>query len=418
MKKIVFMAVILLLASVFILSTICWAEKTTISFIGMKQAGYRPQEMDAIARSFEKMHPDITVKTTYVSYDALHDKLVTSLAAGGKAFDVMPVDDIWLAEFVEAGWLYDMSAKIPREMRSGIGETWWKEVSTYKGKTWIVPWYPGIVFFYYNDRMLKEAGISDPPRTWDEFAEQCQKIKNKGIVEYPAIWPWAQRECSICAFVTLLYGFGAEFFDKNRNPVFNSKQGVEALTWMVNSVKEGLSNPASVVSVEEEVRHTFSQGAAAFSINWDYQYTLANDPKESKVAGQVKMALMPAQGDIVSATNQGSMGYGIAADSDHKDAALSYLFYFTSKEIQKKYAHLIIPVWTSLYDDPELIKEIPVLLSMFAKQMPYSHGRPDVPYYMELSKTLQVAIQEALLERKSPKRALDDAVKEIKRISG
>ncbi len=52
------------------------------------------------------------MNATFVSYDALHDKLVTALAGGGRAFDVMLVDNTWLAELASAGWLLDVTDRV------------------------------------------------------------------------------------------------------------------------------------------------------------------------------------------------------------------------------------------------------------------------------------------------------------------
>ena len=46
---------------------------------------------------------------------------------------------------------------------------------------------------------------------------------------------------------------------------------------------------------------------------------------------------------------------------------------------------------------------------MFSEQFPYAIVRPKVAYYVEGSKALQLAIQEALTKQKSAKQALDDA---------
>jgi multiple sugar transport system substrate-binding protein len=414
-KKMVTLMAGLLVVMLLVSSTFGQA-KTTLRFIGMKQAALTTEEMNAIAREYEALNPDIEIITTYVSYDALHDKQVAALAAKSKAFDFVNVDCIWFPEFVEAGWLWDVSDKIPSEMRKDILKASLDTV-TYKGKLWGMPWLVDAKYFFYNGNILNQAGISNPPRTWEEFTEQSQKIKNAGLVEYPTIWCWSQHECSICDFVILLYGFGSKFIDKNFNPVFNDKYGVEALTWMVNSMEKGISNPASTVSVEEDVRHTFSQGKAAFAINWLYMYDLANDPKESKVAGQVKMALIPAASrQIKSATVDGSMAYAISAFSENKEAAWKYLQYFCGKDVQKRYSAHMLPTWKSLLADPELLAAQPITLPMFGEQYPYAHLRPTVPYYMEFSKILQVAIQNALTGKKSPEQALNDATEEVKRI--
>ena len=47
--------------------------------------------------------------------------------------------------------------------------------------------------------------------------------------------------------------------------------------------------------------------------------------------------------------------------------------------------------------------------SMFAEQFKYAVLRPNIPYYLEGSTALQLALQEALTGQKTPKEALDAA---------
>ena len=63
---------------------------------------------------------------------------------------------------------------------------------------------------------------------------------------------------------------------------------------MKKTLDDGLTNPDSREYLEEDVRKVFSNGEAAFALNWTYMYELANDPKESKVAG--KVGIVPAPG--------------------------------------------------------------------------------------------------------------------------
>ncbi len=70
-------------------------------------------------------------------------------------------------------------------------------------------------------------------------------------------------------------------------PAFQTGGGLKALQYMVQTVKDGITNPNSKEFLEEDVRRVFQNGEAAFALNWTYMYNLANDPKESKVAGQV-----------------------------------------------------------------------------------------------------------------------------------
>lgn len=53
-----------------------------------------------------------------------------------------------------------------------------KEMVTYDGKIYAYPWNlePATLLFYRKD-MLSEAGVANPPKTWDELYSACSKIK-------------------------------------------------------------------------------------------------------------------------------------------------------------------------------------------------------------------------------------------------
>src|SRR5512139_1172984 len=95
-------------------------EKTVIRGLFMKQAGYQESDIESITAEFEQANPDIDVQTEYVSYEALHDKIVTSSAAKSGAYDVVLVDCIWPAEFAQAGFVLDVSDKVTEEMKADI----------------------------------------------------------------------------------------------------------------------------------------------------------------------------------------------------------------------------------------------------------------------------------------------------------
>ncbi|MEN6300989.1 MAG: extracellular solute-binding protein [Anaerolineaceae bacterium] len=393
------------------------AGPVTVRVLSMEQAGPTPEEMNAIVDEFNKANPNVQVQIEYVAYDALHDKITTAMTSTPPAYDVFLVDDIWYAEFAEAGYIYDVTDKLTSDMKEKIFPAAW-DITTVKGRTYGMPWLLDQKYFFYNEDLLNQAGFSEPPATWEELVEMSKVIKEKGLVEYPIVWSWGQYEASICDWVTLLFGNGGTLVDENGNPTFNNDIGVETLTWMLQTVEDGISNPASVSYVEEDVRNVFSQGKAVFATNWNYMYDLVNNnPEESQVTGKVKFGLMPAFADsgVKSATINGSMGFSVAANSPNKDIAWSYVVYLTSEDVQNRYSAHLLPVWQSSFEGEageklENYSEVTkATVPAFKMQFPYAHVRPKVPYYTEGSKALQLALQQALTKQKTPKEALDAA---------
>ncbi len=415
------MFILVLLAVLAMSASGCAAPQQTggqkvVKVLAMQQAGPTPEEMNAIVAKFNQSSPNVKVEIEYVSYDALHDKIVTAMATNPPSYDVVLVDDIWYAEFVKNGYLWDVTDKIDQNTKQEIFSTAW-DITSVNGRIYGMPWLLDQKYFYYNTEILEKAGVS-VPQTWEDLIEASRKIKEMGLVEYPIVWSWAQAEAAICDFVALLYGNGGTFVDENGNPAFNNEKGVQVVEWMVKTIDEGLSNPASISYVEEDVRNVFSQGKAAFALNWLYMYDLAAlNAEESQITGKVGLGLVPAfkGSGVPSATINGSMGFSVIDKSPNREEAWEYVKFLTSEPIQKEYSAHLLPVWSGNYEGQALeeLKSLnesnPVTVPAFSAQIVYAHVRPKVPFYPEFSKALQLALQEALTKQKSPAQALNDA---------
>jgi multiple sugar transport system substrate-binding protein len=396
----------LLLVLVLSLGCVAWCDnQVTLNALFMKQAGYSEDDTTAGTREFEKDNPNIKVQLTFVPYEALEQKIITSASSG--SYDVVLSDGPFTPKFAEAGIvkpITGLSAADIKDIFSGaLG------AGMYKGKLYGMPWLNDCKYLFYNKKMLKEAGFSAPPKTWDELLTQAQAIKDKGLVKYPIVWSWSQAECLICDYTTLSCAFGGGMVDKNGKPQLTAAGNKKALDFMANSIKSGISNPKSTEFVEEDVRGTFSGGNAAFALNWTYMYNMAKDPKESKITEDVGMTIIPGTGKIVSATVNGGQPLSISAGCKNPKEALKYVLYLSSKAFQKKYCQNALPIWKSLYDDPAVIASAPEVVSCAKIQYNYIVNRPQVPYYGELSTDLQVKIQEVLLGKKTSVQALNEA---------
>ncbi len=381
--------------------------ETKINALFMAQAAYSEADVRAMTESFSKANPDITVNLEFVPYEGLHDKTVLAQGSGG-GYDVVLFDVIWPAEYAANKVLLDVSDKITPEMKSGVLPGAWTTVE-YEGKRYGMPWILDTKYLFYNKEILEKAGIKNPPKTWAQLSEQAKAIKDKGLLATPIAWSWSQAEAAICDYTTLVSAYGGSFI-KDGKPVFQSGGGLDALNYMVESYKSGLTNPNSKEFLEEDVRRVFQNGEAAFALNWTYMYNMANNPKDSKVAG--KVGVVPAPGvdgkSTVSAVN-GSMGLGVTSTSKNPDEAWKYIAFMTSQATQNQYAKLSLPIWTSSYDDPAVSKGQEELIAAAKIGLAAMYPRPTTPKYQELSTALQQAVQESLLGQEQPEAALKTA---------
>jgi len=381
--------------------------ETKINALFMAQAAYSEADVRSMTEAFTKANPDISVNLEFVPYEGLHDKTVLAQGSGG-GYDVVLFDVIWPAEYATNKVLVDVTDKITPEMQKGVLPGAWTTVE-YDGKRYGMPWILDTKYLFYNKEILEKAGIKAPPKTWAELAEQAKTIKDKGILATPIAWSWSQAEAAICDYTTLVSAYGGSFI-KDGKPAFQTGGGLDALKYMVDSYTSGVTNPNSKEFLEEDVRRVFQNGEAAFALNWTYMYNMANDPKDSKVAG--KVGVVPAPGvegkSTVSAVN-GSMGLGITSTSKHPDEAWKYIAFMTSQATQNQYAKLSLPIWASSYDDPAISKGQEELIAAAKIGLAAMYPRPTTPKYQELSTALQQAVQESLLGQAKPEDALKTA---------
>lgn len=377
---------------------------TQINALFMTQAAYSENDIRAMTSDFEKQHPDVKVNLEFVPYEALHDKIVAARGAGGNGYDVVLFDAIWPAEFSRYDLLQDVSSRIAADEREKIFPRAMNTV-VYQGKTLGMPWILDTKYLYYNKAMLDKAGIKTPPASWQQVMDDAKVLKDKGIVKYPLVWSWSQAEALVCDYTTLVSGFGGSFY-QNGKLDFSTPASLKAVTLMKTSLDQGLSNPASREYLEEDVRKAFSNGDAAFALNWTYMYNMANDPKQSKVAGDV--GIVPAPGDTPDKPGavNGSMGLGIAKASQHPEEAWQYIHYLTSQPVQDKYAKLSLPVWKASYQDPAVAKGQESLITAADKSLNVMLSRPETADYSRLSNTLQQQLQSVLQGKATPDVAL------------
>jgi multiple sugar transport system substrate-binding protein len=276
-----------------------------------------------------------------------------------------------------------------------------------------MPWILDTKYMFANGAMLKKAGVTTAQlKTWDGVVAALKKIKSKGIVKYPWLGSWLQAEAVICDYAQLLGAFGGKFLDSSGKPAFQSGGGLKALEFMRMLLEQGLADPASTSSKEDDVLKAFAQGKIAMNLNWTYQLSAALDPTQSTVTKDDVMILHTpggAPGGPAPGCN-GGQPVMIATGTNHPNEAWEFIKFITSQPVQDQYVKDSLPIWASSYSDPAVMRGAGSQLVSVAKtELPDMIVRPQVTNYNAASQALQVQIQNALLGRKSPQDALNAA---------
>ena len=403
MKRFLAFAIVLVLI-LSLGSVSVFAEGETLNALFMKQAGYSEEDVTAMTQAFTEA-TGIQVNPTFVAYEELSPKILTSAASGG--YDVILGDCIWPAQFAKAGLVLDVTDRVNALDLDDIYQGA-LDATKYEGRYYGMPWLNDVKYMFVNMELLKQAGIDTAPTTWDELIADAQLCKDEGICEYPIVGCYAQAECLVCDYTCIAGSFGGAFVDENNNPTLNSPENVAALDFMAQTLTDGLCNPKSLEMIEDDVLSTFAAGNAVFAINWTYQYASMNDESQSSVVDQGIITPIPGTDKAPSATVNGGMPLMITAGCKNPDAAWEYMLFLASKEMQAKYCANALPIWKSLYTDPEVIETAgEAVVEASQIQFDYIVNRPMVPYYNELSTSMQTEIQLVLLGEKTAQEALD-----------
>lgn len=359
-----------------------------------------------------------TIEAITQSYDATHNKIVTALA-GGSDIDIVVVDTIWGAEFAEAGFLEPIGNRFKPDVVESLVphalDPW-----SYKDQQWAVPLSYYFKFYYYNQQALEKGGVAAPPKTYEELVEVSKHLIDAGIVKYGQSWGWTQAEGLICDWQQLMQAFGGDWWDASGNWSFNQEPAIAALQYMVDNLKSKIFDPASTTLNDRTTMNVFARGDTAFMTNWGFAWSAVNDPTQSQVSGQVKLAINPGTkvANVVSTSCGGGGGFGVTANSKNKDAAWDAVGLLTSiTKPENDAAKLKMigapPIHQATWQDPAILKENPQFAEII-KQAAYMRHRPTIAWYTEFSKILQIELTKALAFSKSPKEALDDATAAVK----
>lgn len=375
--------------------------------------GYRTWAAE-VAKMYENENPGTKIEFITASYDQIYEKTVSMLTVDKSALDIVNIDDVWIANWVRAGFVTPLDGLVADAAIKAVVPAQIEQV-TYDGQVYAIPQFGAPKMFFYNTTFLKEAGFTSPPATWDELVSMSKVMQSKGIVKHGWLGGWQQAEGVVVDFAMMLGSYGGNFFE-NGEVAFNKRPGVEALSWMVNSMhKEKITAPASISSSDHTNLNAFLGGEVPFHVNWDYAISMLDNPELSKVVGEWGVAPMPASGKgKPNVSILGIMSFGIAKGSKNKEKAADFLSFYVQKDVQKKVAmDLGFPPSIDAAYEEEVLAKYPAYESLY-QTMLSAVGRPNsITWYPEFALVLQEELHAALVQKKAPQKALNDAAKRI-----
>lgn len=387
-------------------------EKVTIEYWHT----YSDQEEKVLAEEikplFEKENPGIELKLTRMPYEGLKEQVIAGVA-GDAAPDLMRMDIIWVPEFAKMGALQDISKMEGfDELKPNLFEAP-METNAYNGGYYGVPVNTNTKIAIYNKAVMDDIGVTEAPKTMDEFVAAAKLAVAKGKPGAIGI-----GGANVWAASPYFWSLGGSLTNEDYTKVegyLNSPESVKALETIVQWNKEGLVTP-TILGGEPGAWDGMKNNDYMMIDDGPWFYSILMNEAEStfKPLEQTIRGLMP-EGAGGSRSVVGGEDLVIFTNSKHPQEAWTFAKWMLGEEPQKIMSKLgLIPTNKTAANDPAFLEQ--PFVTEYVKQLETAMPRTPIPQYGEMETIVNLAFEKAIRGELEPKAALDEAAKNIQAI--
>ncbi len=364
---------------------------TQLNVIFLDRPGYR-----AIIKLLPEFEKKTGIKVNYdiVPYENTREREVLNFNSHGD-LTIALVDLVWIGEYAENGWIVpidkfsgDAAITDPNLNLKGFFPLLLNAFGSWGGTTYGLPFdnYSGLLF--YNSCMLKDAGFTKPPETWDELAKTyAPKLTDPAKKQYGyALQSLRGETQSADSFMRSLWPTGGSLLDKTFHSNLLSKESQEGLNFRQSLMKY---MPPGIVSYDHaEAVNALAQGQVAMITEWSAFYGTLTDPKTSKLGDCLAVAPEP-KGAAGRLPALGGFSLAVASQASEAEQKASWIFiqWATSEDIARQYVEAGgVSGRMAIYDQPDIKAKYKFVEPMVASwQNGVPEFRPRFPAWPAIS---------------------------------
>jgi multiple sugar transport system substrate-binding protein len=348
-----------------------------------------------------------TLNIDAVPYENLHDKEALTMSSGSD-FDIVYVHPSWYGEYVKAGYLApidDYLADADRNPDGFSADSYLPGVlaqGNTDGVQYCLPDFVSTIVVAYRTDLFEAAGL-DAPVTVDDVLADAAALNGQDGIAGIAL-PGKRTGAVADVMGSLLTAQDNWWFDGDGKASLDNDAATNALDFYTKAAKlapEGMLNMAV-----DDAATAGATGAAAIVVSTTPSLSALEDPAKSSTVGKWGYAALAFDADQPG----GELIYWnwcISANSEHKDAAYSFLQYYTDTAQQAKVAVAAATLGATkdFYTDEALAAKLPFLPAVNAA-LSNSNPQPSSADWPKIQDELETAVQDAVSGAKS----VDDAV--------
>lgn len=325
----------------------------------------------SMEKKFLEEHPNITLNKVVKEGDPGNE--FYQAVASGTAPDLVNCSFTMMDSYITSGILEPLNQYTDEWDEWGNFTKEYVDMFTKDGKVYGVPNQVAPMLFGYNKALFEEAGIKEPPKTWDEAVEVAKKINDPDnqVAGYATL----AAEWTEWFFQYYVWQAGGDLTKENEDGTaeltFTDPAVIKAAEYYQKLKSEGVLQSDLTLKFSDLVTNfgLGKIGMMPFAGDWVSEaITKGIDPDD------IGLCLPPAgpSGKQTTAIGGDCWVINAKADQAKKDAAWEYIKYYTGKDYRTSYFEnlatkgapnpVIIPrndmSITDFYEFPEEYKEV------------------------------------------------------------
>lgn len=365
----------------------------------------------------------IKVTYVYVPFVALRERLTAEMVGGSDDFDIVTAMDVWIPPLIDK-YLAPIDNDIAaRKIDMARYPAPFVASGKFPSGLYGLPVRCHIQLLWYRKDLFAKANLQ-PPKTWDEMVEAGKIVQeqNSGIAGITIPYGKADGQ-NLMVWYNFLWGAGGDLFDDKMKPIFNSAASIKATQDYTDIILKHKITPAGAASFNESDSSAyFFQGKAGMVPVWWHVYNRIKLPDSGVTAEQVGFVPLPSYPGKGSTTYTNNWIYGLNAKSKNRDAAVEFLDYISSPEIEKSILvdpneNDVVSVHWSNLRDAEVNARFNGMHAIAAKALETTtKAIPNVPEFLPVVDVLSAAMSNIVTGGATIPDALNGAVVQATRV--
>ncbi|MFK4107629.1 ABC transporter substrate-binding protein [Streptomyces sp. NPDC002176] len=278
-------------------------------------------------------HDRVKVRTKAVEFNDLLTTFMVRQAAGQGA-DILQPYCLWNGQLVRAGVLRPAPPEDAAEITRGYGAAAVGSASV-DGRVYGYPTEAQTYALYYNRRLLREAGIAHPPRTWRELEDTAYRTTRRDRYGNTLVQGFGlstyDDSTTVGQTLALLNASGGTFMSRDgRSTAIDSPSGRAVLDLEHRLVSRGASAPG--VNVYKAFQS--GQVAMVISAGW-WTGSLKSQMGDAYRDVAVAPVPVPELGDKPATLATGFM-LGVNTSSQHPREAWEFLRWLNTEKVSPR----------------------------------------------------------------------------------